>query len=299
MWGLVFFLLENVEEQIMDTEVAPAVLQLALTLVTANNLPPSVHLALLQGLERLVVTGTVGGKVAEQVMKLAVERMRHPNPTIAVPALQLLLSCMYTERSEGLKQSGDKLNSKEHDPELLIQAMEKTSAIFDRIKKGYPFEVELICGVLPNLLTDFFPPSEIMTKVIGEFLSTQQPHPRLLAAVLFQVFECACQQSQLPLLQDWVVLNVANFTQCYPIGMASWCLTCFFISASVNPWLRGLFPHVQSRIGRSECEDRKLLCIAAADFYHQLQDEKQKLSFQSAFQVAATQPLFADLIASL
>ena len=48
MWGLVFFLLENVEEQMMDTEVAPAVLQLALTLVTANNLPPSVHLALLQ-----------------------------------------------------------------------------------------------------------------------------------------------------------------------------------------------------------------------------------------------------------
>jgi huntingtin len=51
-----------------------------------------------QGLERLVVTGTVGGKVAEQVMKLAVERIRHTNPTVAVPALQLLLSCMYTGR---------------------------------------------------------------------------------------------------------------------------------------------------------------------------------------------------------
>lgn len=48
MWGLVFFLLENVEEQMMDTEVAPAVLQLALTLVTTHNLSPSVHLALLQ-----------------------------------------------------------------------------------------------------------------------------------------------------------------------------------------------------------------------------------------------------------
>jgi huntingtin len=59
--------------------------------------------------------------------------------------------------------------------------------LINRIKKGYPFEVELICGVLPNLLTDFFPPSEIMTKVLGEFLSTQQPHPRLLAAVVFQV----------------------------------------------------------------------------------------------------------------
>lgn len=48
MWGLVFFLLENVEEQMTDTEVAPAILQLALTLVTAHSLSPSVHLALLQ-----------------------------------------------------------------------------------------------------------------------------------------------------------------------------------------------------------------------------------------------------------
>jgi hypothetical protein len=48
MWGLVFFLLENTEEQMLDTEIAPAVLQLALTLVTTQNLSPSVHLALLQ-----------------------------------------------------------------------------------------------------------------------------------------------------------------------------------------------------------------------------------------------------------
>ncbi|PSN49021.1 Huntingtin [Blattella germanica] len=296
MWGLVFFLLENMEEKMVDTEVAPTVLQLALTLVMSHNLSPSIRLALLQGLERLVVTGSVGGKVAKQVTKLAVERMRHSSPAVAMPALQLLLSCMYTERSEDQKSGSRKVDGKEHDPELLIQAMERTSALFDRIKKGYPFEVELICGVLPSLLTDFFPPSEIMTKVIGEFLSTQQPHPCLLAAVVFQIFECACQQSQLPLLQDWVVLSVANFTQCSPVGMASWCLTCFFISASTNQWLRAIFPHVQSRIGRCEPEDRKLFCIAAADFYHQLTDVQQKQKFQSAFQTAATQPLFADLL---
>ena len=48
MWGLVFFLLENLEEKMTDTEVAPSVLQLALNLVTAYNLSPSIHLALLQ-----------------------------------------------------------------------------------------------------------------------------------------------------------------------------------------------------------------------------------------------------------
>ena len=49
-----------------------------------------------KGLERLVVTGSIGGKVAEQVTKIAVERMKHPSPAIATPALQLLMSCMYT-----------------------------------------------------------------------------------------------------------------------------------------------------------------------------------------------------------
>jgi hypothetical protein len=39
---------------------------------------------------------------------------------------------LFTERSEDLKQNGKKLTGKAHDPELLIKAMEKTSAIFDR-----------------------------------------------------------------------------------------------------------------------------------------------------------------------
>lgn len=72
-------------------------------------------------------------------------------------------------------------------PDHLVQTVEKISAIFDRIRKGYVFEVEVICAVLPNILNDFFTPSDILTKVIGEFLSTQQPHPKLLSKVVFQV----------------------------------------------------------------------------------------------------------------
>lgn len=73
------------------------------------------------------------------------------------------------------------------DPDLMVQFIEKVSAIFERIRKGYPFEAKLLCTILPNILNDFFPPSEILTKVIGEFLSPQQPHPRLLSNVVFQV----------------------------------------------------------------------------------------------------------------
>lgn len=72
-------------------------------------------------------------------------------------------------------------------PDHLVQTVEKISAIFDRIRKGNVFEVEIMCTVLPNILNDFFSPSDILTKVISEFLSTQQPHPKLLGKVVFHV----------------------------------------------------------------------------------------------------------------
>ncbi|KAF4521052.1 hypothetical protein B566_EDAN008124 [Ephemera danica] len=285
LWALVFFLLEA--EQVTESEMAPAVLQLALALVSAGNQVISLNSALIQGLEKLVLCGTVRGHVGDQVTKVALEKLKHPNHMNFLPGLQLLLTCMYTGKLKP-EQSGeenkDEINPSDADPEILLQSLEKTSALFDRIKKGYPHEVELICGVLPTLLSDFFPPSEMLTKVIGEFLSQQQPHPRLLAGVVSQLFERACSQEQLPLIQDWVVLSLSNFTQCSPVGMAVWCLTCFFVSASSNYWLRAMFPHIQSRIGRCEVEDCQLLCLTAWDFYQKL-SASQKQDFIAAFQV--------------
>lgn len=126
-------------------------------------------------------------------------------------------------------------------------------------RKGFPYEARVITSLLPTFLTDFFPPNDIMNKVIGEFLSNQQPHPQLMARVVFhvrmknipfsiiqfdspQVFEQLLERRQIALVQDWVMLSLSNFTQRTPVAMAIWSLTCFFISASSNPWLRSLYP---------------------------------------------------------
>nr|CAD7431249.1 unnamed protein product [Timema monikensis] len=365
MWGLAFYLLENLEEQTTETELAPAVLQYTLSPVMTQGPPSRLRLALLQGLERLVVSRSVGGKVREQVTKVAVEQLHQPNPRVFLPALQLLLSCMYTGKCESVESSGEE--GKETNPELLIQAMEKTSALFDRIKKGYPFEVELVCGVLPNLLTDFFPPSEILTRVIGEFLSTQQPHPRLMAAVVFQVQlvtrhnvtsqpsvraglptlstrtapalggaqSCqlhtvyACRDGNLvphvflyqrldqSLASSHVSFNQILPTQrTYPQVLDKDHTTLVRRSQVLDKVHTTLvrrsqgdtkpdqpirFPHVQSRIGRCDYEDRRLLCVAALVFYNQLTDETQKQTFVSTFQSSAhqSQHLLADLRACL
>ena len=94
---------------------------------------------------------------------------------------------MYTEAADRFNQPDIEEPLHDLDPEELVRSIERTSAIFDKIKKGYPMEVEILCIVLSRVLGDFFPPSEILTKVIGEFLSPQQPHPRLMSAVVFKV----------------------------------------------------------------------------------------------------------------
>lgn len=59
-----------------------------------------------------------------------------------------------------------------------------------------------------------------------------------------QVFNNLHNQSQEALVQDWVMLSLSNFTQRTPVSMATWSLTCFFISASTNSWLRPLYPFI-------------------------------------------------------
>lgn len=56
-----------------------------------------------------------------------------------------------------------------------------------RVRKGFPFEARVVARILPQFLDDFFPPQDIMNKVIGEFLSNQQPYPQFMATVVYKV----------------------------------------------------------------------------------------------------------------
>ncbi|EMP35554.1 Huntingtin, partial [Chelonia mydas] len=72
------------------------------------------------------------------------------------------------------------------DSESVIVAMERVSVLFDRIRKGFPFEARVVARILPQFLDDFFPPQDVMNKVIGEFLSNQQPYPQFMATVVYK-----------------------------------------------------------------------------------------------------------------
>lgn len=184
VWALTFYICENIDQN-NDGSIITAVLQTAFSTLTQPNIPIAIHNEIMQGLERLTIKNYTG-VLSERVTKIALEKLKHPNICYALPGLQLLLTCMYSDFSDD--NNVEKIDELfKDDPELFVQMIEKISTIFDRVKKSCPFEVELLCSVLSNILNDFFPPSEILTKVIGEFLSPQQPHPKLLSGVVFMV----------------------------------------------------------------------------------------------------------------
>ncbi|XP_065352177.1 huntingtin isoform X1 [Cloeon dipterum] len=284
LWALIFFLLEEGRAE----ELSAALFQLALALATSGQ--TNLSMALVKGIERLIIFGSMDASSKSQITRLALERLRSTHPGTSMAGLRLLLACMYTSQKSVIDPT--------EDPEELLQALEKTSALFDKIKKGYPEEARAVCQVMPAVLSEFFPPSEMLTKVIGEFISNHQPHPQLMAHVVFQLLSDVCGREQLPLLQDWLVLCLSNFTQCSPVGMSVWSLTCIFVGASSNPWLKALFPVIQARIGRCESQDLAIFSVAAKDFYKKL-PENLKEQFAKAFQASSSSGPFQDVIARL
>lgn len=301
VWSLALYLVENVEEIHMEHSFVTTVLNTAFNTLQ-SKVATWLHNIVMKGLERLLIIkkSLLLENFGKSFLKLALEKMKSNNPTVAILGTQFLLSYMYTDCVNYL-QSIQTVSNAPTNPENLVQTMETISAVFERIKRGYVHEVEILCTILPNVLDDFFSPADILTKVIGEFLSAQQPHPKLLSIVVFQVFQSAIQRNQLCLLQDWVVFSLSNFTQSFSIGMATWCLTCFFVSASINDWLRLYFSYLQTRVGRYEYEDKKMLCIAGADFYKNLTNDKQRQTFVDNFRKVKDQQdtPFNDLLLSL
>lgn len=311
MLAVAFYILENYQEDLKETEFTSRMLQLFTSVASASEdkTPLILYVSIFHGLERLVLTGAITEVDWSMVVKLAVDRLKIHSPVRALSGLGLLLSIMYsygrvnldTWSADGADTGGSVSPVLEiRDSDSLIIAMERLTMLFDRIRKSYPFEAEIVSKILPHFLGDFFPTQDAMNKVIGEFLSSQQPHPQLIAGVLFKVFNKLLQTGQSDLVQDWVMLSLSNFTQRTPIAMATWSLTCFFISASANQWLRALFPHVHSRIGLMETVDRRFFCVAALDFYSQLKDQSQKKAFLVTMNASAQpETPYMDLVSCL
>jgi len=301
LWSMLFFTIENCENDMMEPELKDNLVQICIGTAGQADLPMLVYTTILTGLERLVVAGLVRGRQLEQVVKLATDLMTDWPPSSVLPAIQLFLAAMYSSHPPSSDPS--QRPTPITDPEMLMQMMEQMSILFDCVRRAGPTQAELLAEILPQVLIDFFPASDVVNRVISEFISPGQPHPALLAGVLKQIFRAAVSQDQQNMLTEWVLVSLPNFTRRAPLSHSIWCLSCFFLAASPNPWLQAMFPHLQHRQPTDSTtphEDKRLFCLAAADFYACLTDERQKAKFIQTFEaVAAPGSPYAELLSTI
>ncbi|XP_066534472.1 huntingtin isoform X4 [Hoplias malabaricus] len=290
MCAVAFYMMENYPLDV-GSEFNAGVIQLCGVMLSASEeaTPSVIYHCALRGLERLLLSEQLSRMDAETLVKLSVDRVNMPSPHRAMAALGLMLTCMYTGKEKASPGRPAETDPTAPDSESVIVAMERVSVLFDRIRKGFPCEARVVSRILPQFLDDFFPPQDVMNKVIGEFLSNQQPYPQFMATVVYKVFQTLHATGQSSMVRDWVLLSLSNFTQRTPVAMAMWSLSCFFISASTSQWISALLPHVISRMGKSDTVDVSLFCLVAMDFYrHQIDEELDRRSFQSVFEMVAS-----------
>ncbi|XP_049423670.1 huntingtin isoform X6 [Epinephelus fuscoguttatus] len=291
MCAVAFYMMENYPLDV-GAEFMAGIIQLCGVMVSASedSTPSVIYHCVLRGLERLLLSEQLSRVDGEALVKLSVDRVNMPSPHRAMAALGLMLTCMYTGKEKASPATRPAHSDPQApDSESIIVAMERVSVLFDRIRKGLPSEARVVSRILPQFLDDFFPPQDVMNKVIGEFLSNQQPYPQFMATVVYKVFQTLHATGQSSMVRDWVLLSLSNFTQRTPVAMAMWSLSCFFVSASTSQWISALLPHVISRMGSSEVVDVNLFCLVAMDFYrHQIDEELDRRAFQSVFETVAS-----------
>nr|XP_008114138.1 PREDICTED: huntingtin [Anolis carolinensis] len=290
MCAVAFYLIENYPLDV-GSEFSSSIIQMCGVMLSGSeeSTPSVTYHCVLRGLERLLLSEQLSRLDCESLVKLSVDRVNVHSPHRAMAALGLMLTCMYTGKEKISPVRVTDHNQTAPDSESVIVAMERVSILFDRVRKGYPFEARVVTRILPQFLDDFFPPQDVMNKVIGEFLSNQQPYPQFMASVVYKVFQRLHTTGQSSMVRDWVMLSLSNFTQRTPVAMAMWSLSCFFVSASTSQWISAILPHIISRMGKSEQIDINLFCLVAIDFYrHQIDEELDRRAFQSVFEVVAS-----------
>eukprot|EP00794_Sanderia_malayensis_P005415 gene5415-6091_t len=263
VWTTAFYVMEVCSTEIQDITFTTIVVETCIALLSSTEVQIPVNIAhlLFRGLERLVVSFTVNRANCDRLAKVAVHCLQSENHDQVISALGLLCTCMYTGKESqhvaGATDPAGNINSPIAESQLVM--MERLVVLFTRIRKGTFSEASLVSKILPTMLLDFLPVQEIMNKVFSEFLSSQQPHPELIANIAFQVFDGLQRQGQQDAVRNWIILSLGSFIQ--------------------------RFPYVVSRKGKLDKEDRKLLCIVAVDFYqHQILEPEEKRMFLNTFQ---------------
>ncbi|KAJ6637731.1 Huntingtin [Pseudolycoriella hygida] len=277
VWVLNLYLIETTSKFVNDIN------SLSNTVISANNILKRTnnidqYLCILHGLQRIVVCNIDNSDFNDKIEQIALHLFKSTNEAFSIPALKLLITCLYISSNEQLKNTEISNGIVQDEPEVILQSTERIDILFQRIKYTTPGMGEVFGNVLCQMIRDLVPPNEILTKVIKEFLSLNQPQCEVIAKILFHVFRSAIDSDSLTLLQDWLICSFPNFLM-FPVNRAIWCLSVIFVSASINQYLVKIFPEVLDNFNILNDRQVSLFRLFTKDFFSRLSGD-QRLNFK-------------------
>ncbi|KAL5284302.1 HTT family protein [Megaselia abdita] len=321
VWTLNFCLIEWTSRFVPDCKLTSASIPTARDILRTTN-DERLYLIVLHGYERLIISNIIDPGHFE---KLSMELVKVENKRYAVPALKLLLSCMYMKSSSQLERTELSDGVIQDDPEIIVQITDKVDALLHCIKSSTKDVARLYGRILCQIIRDLVPPNEILTKVIKEFLSENQPYCDIIAKLIYTIFRLAIDSMYLEMLQEWLLCTIPTILAIpRDTNKCVWCLCVLFLSSSINSHLIKLLPILLDGDGDVDVDSKttsanpttttkkrktpkdneissSLFVTLAHDFYGKLNAE-QKHQFRQSFEqsdILRKNPVFDLMLKSL
>lgn len=254
---VVFLLIVQFPKEAEELDFSKQAMQIVIRLCAERDTFLRVVAGVFRGLERLLVSFSLSHAQRDEIAKLAAFKFPASHRTRSLLQLGLFLACMYT---------GDEIKGQANDDiegggSNLLDTTEKVMDLFNKVRSGHAEDGEVVAQILPRVLVDFFPPDQVMSLVLGEFLN-QKVNRDLGGIVLFEVASLLRAAGHQSTLTHWILICTPNFVQVNDL----WSLTTLFLAGSPNSAVRSLFSgHGQGVV------DADVFGVAARDFFESLQ----------------------------
>ncbi|CAI8011397.1 Huntingtin [Geodia barretti] len=184
-WSLAVSLALHHSHLLKDAEFPGQLLEKAIPLFLHPHTSPLLFHSLCFGLELLVLNFTLSNEQRSKVTNVTAGRCAKCELDKVLPALGLLLSCMYSG------EQGNYVNEDEETEaavEMSVLTREYVGILVEHLRHSPLEGVRFLVGVVPVVMVDFLPPVQVLQMVVTEFVSPHQPRPSLAAIVMGETF---------------------------------------------------------------------------------------------------------------
>ncbi|XP_026323129.1 huntingtin [Hyposmocoma kahamanoa] len=223
------------------------------------------------------ITTTIRQQVLPKELKKTIiekllDNMKNYNEEHAV---QILLVHLFTAHNKLLspKLTSDVSNM---DPDVLMNSMERITLLYKMLRQCKLREnKQILTSTLKYFLRETLPPAAILSRVVIEFIENcKESEKRLLGVsierdlwiqssglngeIVFEVFEAALSQDQLPVLSGWLFEALCHLLHGkITENLLPYCLLTLLVSASSNRFIRKITPlcyHIL-KLGLTKCAE--------------------------------------------